>query len=748
MGTFEIFYYDWGGNLIKSHLTEFDEGNIIDIHHTPDKLITVGDDAYCYESNDRGISWRRFGIEDLDELNVYYHDGNYYTADYTGFYRSIDGDNWEEISNRGTQTLIKGRNGEFALQSSDDLAIYFTDTEEIKFFDLDETPSYGQFDSNGNYYYIDNEGLKFVDIENGIITNQSDLGFLTEGRHRLKMIVNYSGGIVLVETHSSENSESWYSLDKGVSFQKGSTFDDIDFLWYQFFVDPSAIFISFEEQLFFSTDDFRSFSEIDVDIPDSISIRSLSLDSEGFVYLSTNIFEGIYRSTEAVDLGMRISGCVFRDSDNDCIQSGELLLPQQELKFIDQSGQARTVVVGDSPFEISLPLADYTVEHEFNSNLWDPCQDPYFVDQNNLQKIEIGLQPLVDCSILEGQFGSMAMRRCFDNRLNFNVCNTGTQITAPGTTIEITLGENLIFKESSVPLIDQQGSTYIFDGSDISPFDCQRINMTYEVSCDAELGDLHCITGTVRLPESCNGSNYVNSVENCMMNIGSYDPNDMHALVDNEWAQTKDIELETEYVDYLVRFQNTGTDTAFTVRVVSELSSHLDLEGIDILDFSHDFIYQKTNEGLIEMIFDDILLPDSTTNLIKSQGFVKFRIPVKEALVEGNEIQSVADIFFDFNDPVTTNEVLLTTNVLTNVKEVDVPDFYIYPNPVTEVLHIETEQDLKNGSWTIFNLLGTEVSSGLFTDSNTISTLELERGNYIFSAEVNGFKIAMKLVKL
>ena len=295
MGTFEIFYYDWGGNLITSHLTEFDEGNIIDIRHSPDKLIAVSDDAYCYESNDRGMSWRRFGIADLDQLNVYYQGGYYYTAGYSGFYRSIDGDNWEEVSSRGTQGLIKGKNGEFALQSSDNLTIYLTDTEEIKFFDLDETPSFGQFDSNGSFYFIDNEGLKIVDIENEIITNQSDLGFLTEGRHNLRMMVSYSGAIVLMEAHT-ESLESWYSYDQGESFQKGSVINQLDHTTYQFFVDPAAIFISIRDQLFYSTDDFRSFSEIDVDIPDSIFIRTLSLDIDGFVYLTTQLLEGIYLS--------------------------------------------------------------------------------------------------------------------------------------------------------------------------------------------------------------------------------------------------------------------------------------------------------------------------------------------------------------------------------------------------------------------------------------------------------------------
>jgi hypothetical protein len=425
-----------------------------------------------------------------------------------------------------------------------------------------------------------------------------------------------------------------------------------------------------------------------------------------------------------------------------------LLLAQQELEFTDQNGQTFTVVGGSSPFEISLPVADYTVEHDFDSALWDACQDSYMVDQNNIQKLQIGLQPLQDCTNLEGQFTSMRMRRCFTNSLNFNVCNTGTLATVTGTTIEITLGQNLIFKEASVALLEQQGSTYIFDGSDINPFDCQGVQLTYEVSCDADLGDLHCVTGAVRLPESCNGPDYIASVENCMINTGSYDPNDMHALVENEWTQEKEIELATDFIDYLVRFQNTGSDTAFTVRIQSLLSDNLDLDKIDIIDYSHDFVYQITEQGLIEMIFSNILLPDSTTNLVESQGFVKFRIPLSGALLEGNEIESIADIFFDFNEPVTTNTVLLTGRTSSNVEDLNVPIFNVYPNPVSNILQIDTDEELRSSSWTIYNLYGSKIRSGLFNESSTINTSELENGNYIFSTEVNGYRTTKKFVKL
>ena len=61
--------------------------------------------------------------------------------------------------------------------------------------------------------------------------------------------------------------------------------------------------------------------------------------------------------------------------------------------------------------------------------------------------------------------------------------------------------------------------------------------------------------------------------------------------------------------------------------------------------------------GRVEFIFDNILLPDSTTNEIESQGFIKYRINHKEDLVNNTFIENTASIYFDSNPPIVTNTV-------------------------------------------------------------------------------------------
>jgi hypothetical protein len=61
--------------------------------------------------------------------------------------------------------------------------------------------------------------------------------------------------------------------------------------------------------------------------------------------------------------------------------------------------------------------------------------------------------------------------------------------------------------------------------------------------------------------------------------------------------------------------------------------------------------------GKVEVVFDDILLPDSTTNYEASNGFVSFRIQARSDIPEFTPVFNSAGIFFDLNPPILTNTV-------------------------------------------------------------------------------------------
>ena len=192
----------------------------------------------------------------------------------------------------------------------------------------------------------------------------------------------------------------------------------------------------------------------------------------------------------------------------------------------------------------------------------------------------------------------------------------------------------------------------------------------------------------------------------CRENVGSYDPNDKAGYPIGYGAEHF-IERGQD-IEYLIRFQNTGTAPAFTVRIEDVIDLSLDLLSLRPGVSSHPYAFSLANDGTAEFLFENINLPDSTSNESGSHGFVKFRISQTADLSLGTEIRNKAAIFFDFNDPIITNETLHTigeefvevNSVHTFIQNVSLK---VFPNPFTESAQFELEGLEGNESFT-FNL--------------------------------------------
>ena len=64
------------------------------------------------------------------------------------------------------------------------------------------------------------------------------------------------------------------------------------------------------------------------------------------------------------------------------------------------------------------------------------------------------------------------------------------------------------------------------------------------------------------------------------------------------------------------------------------------------------------NRPVLTFTFDNILLPDSTSNEPGSHGFVQFSVQPKAGLVPKTRIDNFSDIYFDYNEPVRTNSTV------------------------------------------------------------------------------------------
>ncbi len=86
---------------------------------------------------------------------------------------------------------------------------------------------------------------------------------------------------------------------------------------------------------------------------------------------------------------------------------------------------------------------------------------------------------------------------------------------------------------------------------------------------------------------------------------------------DQEFVIIEDLLIDIEPmtpIDYQIRFQNTGTDTAFTVVIRDTLSSWLDVESFKVGISDHTFRTDFEGSNILKFTFDHILLPDSNVN--------------------------------------------------------------------------------------------------------------------------------------
>jgi len=142
----------------------------------------------------------------------------------------------------------------------------------------------------------------------------------------------------------------------------------------------------------------------------------------------------------------------------------------------------------------------------------------------------------------------------------------------------------------------------------------------------------------------------------CQPNIGSYDPNDKSAFPVG-YGSIKRIDPNA-LVEYKIRFQNTGTDTAFNVSIRDTLSNLINLTSLRMGAASHPYNWRFEDQRTFVVDFPNIELPDSTTDLAASNGFITFKVSLNPiSRLPHYWLDNKAAIYFDFNDPIITNNV-------------------------------------------------------------------------------------------
>ncbi|MFT3884227.1 MAG: T9SS type A sorting domain-containing protein [Flavobacteriales bacterium] len=228
------------------------------------------------------------------------------------------------------------------------------------------------------------------------------------------------------------------------------------------------------------------------------------------------------------------------------------------------------------------------------------------------------------------------------------------------------------------------------------------------------------------------------------MVVGSFDPNDKTVspatVVPEEVAGTE--------LTWTVRFQNTGNYLAERVLITDTLSADLRWGTFRMIGSSHPCTWLLQDNGVLRFTFDGIMLPDSNSDALGSQGFVRFTMAPRTDLGDGARVANTANIFFDFNAPVITEPAVFAVDASTRVTERMMPDMQVFPNPVNGLLTIAAPDAVSGAPIVLTDITGREVRRMPAAGPRTSMDLTaLAPGTYMVRMVAGGHLLTQAIVK-
>jgi len=416
----------------------------------------------------------------------------------------------------------------------------------------------------------------------------------------------------------------------------------------------------------------------------------------------------LYKSSQRIitQRGL-LKGRILIDGNQNCIQDAlevEGKEVQLELKGVHNKLELNTQK--DGSFIAFVAQDTYDIGLKTRSLIWESCNFPNNIAIKPIDTFIIGdllVRPNELCADLFSSVLFNRLRRCFSN--NQAVLSIQNEGSVPAINVKLTMVMDDYFEniQSSITPDDMQGRLWTFTIPEIKPGRNFNIYFTFGISCTATLGQTHCLKYLIENARSCNGFlPSIDTISVCDVNVGAFDPNDKTAYVSGvPAAQFHD---EDTLLTYVIRFQNTGTDTAFNIRIEDPLDYQLDRTSIQVISSSHPYNYIVNDYGLMSVQFNDVFLPDSNIDEQGSHGYFMYSIKPKKGLKWGTLIHNTASIFFDYNDPVMTNIARLklekTTRVENIVKE-GAMVFIAVPTPSDRHVEVLLPEQWKAGRFQV-----------------------------------------------
>ncbi|MCC6936703.1 MAG: SprB repeat-containing protein [Flavobacteriales bacterium] len=387
-----------------------------------------------------------------------------------------------------------------------------------------------------------------------------------------------------------------------------------------------------------------------------------------------------------------VGGQVFIDHNQDCVRdANDPALRFRLIEYTPGPYYAITNYLGN--YGIYLPNGSFSMDVQgTGSDLYPICPSgqpiPVVLSGVN-QVVNVADSSLVPLDLITTISGWPA-RIGFQHTTRMRVLNSSGQ-TSGAITATMEFDPQMSFISAYPAPTSVVGNLVTWNLPALIGYDFVYASVQLQVPVDIGLIGApysHIATASQGLAEVTLANN---SVTRNSFFTASYDPNDK--LVETSSGASESLYLidEDEWMEYTIRFQNTGSDTAFTVVVRDVLPLTLDMGTFEQGIASHPFDVSFKPGRVVEWRFANILLPDSNVNEGDSHGQVSFRIRPHLPLLPGTVIENTANIYFDYNPPVITEPSVLTAEFSTSVDMANGPTDHlvtIQPVPAKEATDI------------------------------------------------------------
>ncbi len=451
-----------------------------------------------------------------------------------------------------------------------------------------------------------------------------------------------------------------------------------------------------------------------------------------------------------------VKGFVYKDNDNNCVKNlGDLPLSNVPVKLYDNIGnlvmQTNSNIYGEywlvqpagtysvvvdtlnMPYTMQCPnpgidsivtlTPSYTIAPNVNFNL--DCKPGFDIGVTSIAHNGAAFPGVTHTAIIDaGEICNFYNLNCLSNVSGTVKINVTGPVTYTGY-------PSWALAPSSVV-----GNLFTYNISNFATINpSQDFALALTTNTNAIAGNQICITVTVT--PTIGDYNVSNNTSQLCYNVtNSFDPN---------YKETYPIDVPVGYTDWLIytiHFQNTGNANAINIKLIDTLSNNLDFGTFNVINNSHPLITTLAGNKLT-FKFNNINLPDSTSNPQGSIGFIQYKIKPIANLPGGTQIKNTAHIYFDFNSPIATNtsinNFILTTGINESKHDKQIS---IYPNPNTGSFIIEVNEKTNIEIVDIFGHI--ILSKQLNQEKTVVDISDMSNGIYFLRTDKTNY---LKIIK-